>query len=155
MRVQIGEKIVRVFSIFCNHPSEIPEKAWTLLNVNGESFIVDPITRQLLSECECQLLIDEKEKDKDEPTIAAIEMRVLRKGEKQLQNDATEDTSEDTTKDTTKELSGAASKDTSKDTSNNTDTKLVVNDVVENVVQDITKRVSVMTTSDAADKSNN
>lgn len=82
-RVEIGKKVVRVFSIFCSHPSQVPENKWTLLRVNGDEILVDYITRELLSECECSFLFD-KNDTSDDPSVMAVEMRPLQNYEKQL-----------------------------------------------------------------------
>jgi hypothetical protein len=84
-RVEIGDKVVRVFSIFCSHPSQVPENKWTLLRVNGDEILVDYITRELLSECECSFLFD-KNDTSDEPSVMAAEMRPLQNYEKQLKD---------------------------------------------------------------------
>ena len=85
---------MRVFSIFCSHPSQVPENKWTLLRVNGDEILVDYITRELLSECECSFLFD-KNDTSDEPSVMAAEMRPLQNYEKQLKDAGDAKTSSD------------------------------------------------------------
>ena len=91
-RVELGSRIVRVFSIFCTHPSQVPEQKWTLLRVNGDDILVDYITRELLSECECAFLFD-KHDTSDEPSVMAVEMRPLQSHERKVKpvEDAADD----------------------------------------------------------------
>lgn len=88
-RVEIGSKVVRVFSIFCSHPSQVPENKWTLLRINGDEILVDYITRELLSECECSFLFD-RDDTSDQPSVMAVEMRPLQNYERQFK--VTDDT---------------------------------------------------------------
>ena len=77
-RVQLGEKVVRCVSFFASHPSMCLEDQWLPHHINDDFLLIDTYTARLMAECECQLLVDPDDQQA-EPTIMAVEMRMLKK----------------------------------------------------------------------------
>lgn len=75
-RVDVNGKILRCLSFFASHPSQCPEESWIPKHIGEDFLLIDTYTARLMSECECQLLIDPSD-PKDEPSIVGIEMKII------------------------------------------------------------------------------
>lgn len=140
-RVEIGSKVVRVFSIFCSHPSQVPENKWTLLRVNGDEILVDYITRELLSECECSFLFD-RDDTSDQPSVMAVEMRPLQNYERQFKVTDDAKTSSDGEED---EIGTKSNDKEVEDNNDNADGESVLEDVGD-IVNEIADGIADLST---------
>ena len=75
-RVDVNGKIIRCLSFFASHPSQCPEDNWLPRHIGEDFLLIDTYTARLMSECECQLLVDPSD-PKEEPTIVAVEMKII------------------------------------------------------------------------------
>ena len=75
-RVQLGERVIRCLSFFASHPSMCPEENWHPHHIGRDFLLIDTYTARLMSECQCQLLIDPDD-TQEEPTIVAVELMAL------------------------------------------------------------------------------
>jgi|TARA_B110000967_G_C18870381_1_gene555067 hypothetical protein len=76
-RAEIEGRSYRMVSFFHNHPSEIPEDQWTLLEHDGSKFIVDKLTLTTMSECECEFLTRSVDSVSSEAAIVSVKVSVL------------------------------------------------------------------------------
>lgn len=73
-RAEVEGRAYRLVSFFCEHPSEIPEDQWSVLDHEGSKVLVDKVSLRLMAECRCEFLTRASDAESSEPTIVAVQM---------------------------------------------------------------------------------
>ena len=66
-------KTYRIISFIVDHPSKLEEDHWQRFELNGETFIIDKLTWEILNGSQCELLTINEDKS-PEPSIVAVKI---------------------------------------------------------------------------------
>ena len=73
-RAEIEGRAYRMLSFIHDHPSQIPEDQWSVLDHEGSKVLVDKVTLSLMAECQCEFLCRDADSNSPEPSIVAVRM---------------------------------------------------------------------------------